>query len=89
MRKLNVALTGPSLLLPSVYLWIAISGFCTFLSRYLFLLVRHPESPDHPIGSRQHLGRNRQADLLRRFQMITSWLLDRQLCELGMFENLV
>ena len=48
---------------------------------------------DHPISSRQHIRRNRQADLLRRLQVDDELelcrLLDRKISGLGAFENLV
>ena len=47
----------------------AISDFRTLSSLYLFLLVPHPTSLDHSIRSRQHVRRNRQADIFGRFQI--------------------
>jgi hypothetical protein len=50
-------------------------------------------SLDHPVRPRQHVARNRQADLLRRFQVDHKFelrrLLHREVSGLGTFENLV
>ena len=48
---------------------------------------------DHLVGPREHIGRNRQADLLRRFeiyhQLKLRGLLDRQIGRRGSCQNLV
>ena len=49
--------------------------------------------PNHPVRSRQHIRRNREADLLGGFeindQLEFSRLLDRQIGRLGALENFV
>ena len=49
--------------------------------------------PDHPVRPRQHIGRNRQTDLLRGFQIDRQLelrrLLDWQVGWFRAFENLV
>src|SRR4030095_15113389 len=55
--------------------------------------IENPNSFDHFIRPRQHIRRNRQADLLGSFQIDNElelfWLLHRQIAGLGTFQNLV
>ena len=57
------------------------------------LLHHSASSPDHPIRPRQHIRRNRQADLLRGFQIDDELellrLLHWQVGGLGAFQDLV
>src|SRR5215468_5220614 len=65
------------------------------LDSYYCLLPRAYRlcSFDHPIRSSQHVGRNRQADLLGGFQIDDKFklrrLLNGQICGLGSLKNLV
>jgi hypothetical protein len=60
---------------------------------FLLLTAAYQFSPDHPIRPRQHIRRNRHADLLGGFevdhQLESRWLLDGKLFRLRPFENLI
>src|SRR6266850_8578292 len=64
-----------------------------FIFTVLLVCISSHVSSDHLIRPRQHVGRNRQADLLCRFQIDDEFefcrLFNREIGRLGAFQNLV
>ena len=73
--------------------WIGAGAFLIRRSLAPYASRLTPLSFDHLVSPRQHVGRNRHADLLRRFQvdhqLELDGLLHREITRLGSFQDLV